>query len=116
MKNVKSKDGARPPWSVGWQITDEEREAFRQMSKRSSSAKARAMNGDGPEPVHDINVPRFDPDDLVPQQPANDLRSLSVFSGCGGLDLGFDRAGFTHVASFDHYAPAAESLLASRPK
>jgi hypothetical protein len=27
------------------------------------------------------------------------MRALSLFSGAGGLDLGFERAGFEHVAS-----------------
>ncbi len=33
-------------------------------------------------------------------------RVLSLFSGCGGLDLGFVRKGFELVAAYDHWAPA----------
>ncbi len=33
--------------------------------------------------------------------PENDIPSVSFFSGCGGLDIGFEYAGFTHLASFD---------------
>ena len=29
------------------------------------------------------------------------FQALSLFSGGGGLDLGFERAGFSHVASYD---------------
>jgi DNA (cytosine-5)-methyltransferase 1 len=34
---------------------------------------------------------------------------LSLFSGCGGLDLGFVRKGFQLIAAYDHWAPAIEN-------
>jgi DNA (cytosine-5)-methyltransferase 1 len=37
------------------------------------------------------------------------LTVLSLFSGCGGLDLGFVRAGFRLVASIDHWRPACDT-------
>jgi DNA (cytosine-5)-methyltransferase 1 len=46
----------------------------------------------------------------MPQMPSNGLRALSLFSGGGGLDIGFDRAGFTHVASYEILSNAADIL------
>jgi len=43
------------------------------------------------------------------------LRALSLFSGGGGLDLGFERAGFTHVASYDIISVCGETLSLNRP-
>jgi|LauGreDrversion4_2_1035121.scaffolds.fasta_scaffold181097_2 DNA (cytosine-5)-methyltransferase 1 len=34
---------------------------------------------------------------------------LSLFSGCGGLDLGFVLAGYDLLAAYDHWAPAVET-------
>nr|WP_263012403.1 MULTISPECIES: DNA (cytosine-5-)-methyltransferase [unclassified Laspinema] len=48
------------------------------------------------------------------QLPSHGLRSLSLFSGGGGLDLGFDRAGFTHVASYDILPDAGKTLTQNR--
>lgn len=46
----------------------------------------------------------------------HDLRSISLFSGAGGLDVGFERAGFGTLFAneFDH--DAAEAWRANRPK
>lgn len=33
---------------------------------------------------------------------------IDLFSGCGGMSLGFKNAGFNVVAAFDHWKPAAE--------
>lgn len=107
---------AEKPWRQGWELTDEERNVFRQRSRRSSAAKVAATLGRGPEPLHEINVPTLDPNDLMVQLPANGIRSLSLFSGCGGLDHGYERAGFAHVASYDHYIPAGETIRALRPQ
>ncbi len=85
----------------GWEITEEQREAYRQCSKESSKAKAQALRGEGSKPIHPINNPQLKPEQLMPQLPENGWRSLSLFSGGGGLDLGFDRAGFHHIASYD---------------
>jgi DNA (cytosine-5)-methyltransferase 1 len=104
------------PWRQGWDLTDSEREVFRQRSRASSAAKSAAARGLGPEPLHEINSPALDPNDLMPQRRSNGIRSLSLFSGCGGLDNGFERAGFEHVASYDHYSPAGDTIRAIRPK
>jgi DNA (cytosine-5)-methyltransferase 1 len=52
----------------------------------------------------------------MPQMQQNGLRALSVCSGGGGLDIGFDRAGFTHVASFEILEEAAAIIRKGRPK
>ncbi len=36
------------------------------------------------------------------------MRTLDLFSGCGGLSLGFGKAGFEVVAAFDHWAEACK--------
>lgn len=38
------------------------------------------------------------------------IKYVSLYSGCGGLDLGFEEAGFKQVASFDHDASALATL------
>ncbi len=51
----------------------------------------------------------------MPQLPKNGLSSLSLFSGGGGLDLGFDLAGFHHVASYEIIPVCGDTLLGNRP-
>jgi len=98
-----------------WQLTPEERAEYRRTSQASREAKLRALRGDGPPPVHPINVPRYDPAKSMPQRERHGLRSLSLFSGGGGLDLGFDQAGFDHQASYELLEPAAHTLRLNRP-
>lgn len=98
-----------------WLLTDEERAAYRRMSQTSRLAKLAALRGEGRTPLHPVNHPRLDPNDLMPVVPPHGLRSLSLFSGGGGLDLGFERAGFSHVASWDVLEHAGLTLEANRP-
>jgi DNA (cytosine-5)-methyltransferase 1 len=63
-----------------------------------------------------VNIPGFDPLRLMPQRSPHGLRSLSLFSGGGGLDLAFDRAGFDHQASYEILADAASTLMCNRPR
>ncbi len=72
----------------GWNLTEAEREVYRQRSQASSQAKAKALRGEGQPPIHPINLPKLKPDALMPQLDGNGLRVLSLFSGGGGLDLG----------------------------
>ena len=85
------------------------------MAKKSSEAKRRALSGICISPVHAINFPRLKPELLMPQLKRNGLRCLSLFSGGGGLDMGFDRAGFDHVASYEILTAAGQTLSANRP-
>ena len=43
------------------------------------------------------------------------IDSISLFSGCGGLDIGFERAGFKHVLSLDILDICGETLKFNRP-
>ena len=51
----------------------------------------------------------------MPQLDQNELPVLSLFSGGGGLDLAFDRAGFRHSGSWEYLPEAAETLRVARP-
>jgi len=107
--------GTDAPWYQPQQLTDAKRRSFSEMSKRSAESKRKATQGHG-EPKHKINIPRLNPEDLMPQLPRNGLRALSLFSGGGGLDLGFDRAGFEHAASYEVVTDAAATLSSNRPQ
>lgn len=41
------------------------------------------------------------------------MRAVDIFSGCGGMSLGFQQAGVTVVAAFDNWAPAVEIYKAN---
>lgn len=96
-------------------LTAAERERFRESARRAREAKSAAMRGEGASPLHPINVPSLNPYDLMPQLEGKGLRSLSLFSGGGGLDIGFERAGFEHVASYEIMEDAAATLVKARP-
>ncbi len=106
--------GTAAPWYRGWTISDEKREFFRARSTRSREAKLRALEGTE-EPLHPVNTPTLNPADLMPAVPAHGLGALSLFSGGGGLDLGFERAGYGHVASYDTLEAAGLTLRGNRP-
>lgn len=108
---IKSTDPLHEPL----QLTAAEREVFRQRSRESRQARIDALAGHGPTPIHEVNTPRFDPLSLMPQLDANGLSTLSLFSGGGGLDLGFDRAGFSHQGSWELLPFAGDTLRAARP-
>jgi len=97
-------------------ITEARRKEYRKISNKSRKAKLAALAGKGPTPVHPINKPKFNPDTLMPQLSNNGLKALSLFSGCGGLDVGFDRAGFTHVGSYDIFPICGQTISHNRPK
>ena len=41
------------------------------------------------------------------------MRAVDIFSGCGGMSLGFEQAGFKVVAAFDNWKPAVEIYRAN---
>jgi DNA (cytosine-5)-methyltransferase 1 len=108
---IKSTDPLHEPWL----LTAEEREVFRIRARDARKRKAEAMAGNV-TPLHSVNKPTFDPNTLMPQRAANGLPTLSLFSGGGGLDLGFDRAGFDHRGSWEIMADAAVTLRTNRPE
>ncbi len=113
---VPSKIPSTSPYHEPWELTADERQVFRDMSQKSRAAKMAAVRGDGPPPIHPINVPKLDAADLMPIRAGTGIRALSLFSGGGGLDLGFWRAGYEHVASYEILEPAAATLVKARPE
>jgi len=99
-----------------YDLTDEQRDRYRATSIRSQQRK-RALLEEGKK----VSAPalqlsnRLDPNDLMPQLEDNGLTCLSLFSGGGGLDLGFERAGFAHTAAFELLDVCGETLNANRP-
>lgn len=100
-------------WQTGWDLTDEKREWFRQRSIQSAARK-RILSST--QPVSKvIREPRLIPATLMPLQDKCGIDSVSLFSGCGGLDIGFERAGFNHLLSVDILSICGETLKANRP-
>lgn len=96
-------------------LSQADRNKFRDLSRKSAAAKARSLSGEGEASIHPINKPIFKPLKLMPKLPSNGFKALSLFSGGGGLDLSYERAGFTHVASYEWLEEAAGTLSKSRP-
>ena len=100
---------------VPYDISEEKRNWYREVSARSRSRKAAARRGElGPGEAQP-NRPVFHPEVLMPERKSRGLCTLSLFAGGGGLDLGFERAGMEHVASFDVLDVCGETLKANRP-
>ncbi len=97
-----------------YDITDEKREQYRKISQESRLAKLAAQKGLHSR-IHGINIPQLDPALLMPQLIDNGLETLSLFSGGGGLDLGFDRAGYKHAASYELIPICKKTLSLNRP-
>lgn len=100
---------------MAYTLTLERRAEYRRTTQRSNARKRLALVEGALEPVHPVNVPRFDPGELMPVLPPNGMRALSMFSGGGGLDLGFERAGFAHAASYEILDICGVTLLHNRP-
>lgn len=96
-------------------LTDEQRDEYRRISMDSRQAKSSAELGLLTS-SHNVNTPKLDPCSLMEQLDNNGVRCLSLFSGGGGLDLGFDRAGYEHVASYELIPICKETLTTNRPK
>jgi DNA (cytosine-5)-methyltransferase 1 len=102
---------------MSYQLTAEQRERYRVTSMRSSARKQQLLFGHREDaPMQGVQLAeRFDPNDLMPPLDANGLTTLSLFTGGGGLDLGFERAGFGHSASFEILDICGETLRINRP-
>lgn len=97
-----------------YDITDERREEYRRSSQEALNLKIASQKG-LLEAIHSVNDPKIKPESLMPKLKDNKLRSLSLFSGGGGLDLGFDLAGYSHVASYELIPICGETLKLNRP-
>ena len=98
-----------------YNISEERRDWYRRVSARARSRKLAATNGDLARGEVRANSPSLDPAALMPPTAPHGLRALSLFSGGGGMDIGFERAGFEHVASFDILEVCGDTLRQSRP-
>jgi DNA (cytosine-5)-methyltransferase 1 len=100
---------------MAYDISTERRQQYREMSIRSQQRKRALLDCDHSKRALALHVPRLDPSDLMPAIRPHGLTSLSLFSGGGGLDLGFERAGFRNVASYDVLDVCGATLRANRP-
>ena len=101
---------------MAYVLTDAQRDKYRQTSQRSQRRKLALTAGlQAGEPGLEPAGSRLDTNDLMPQIEPHSLAALSLFSGGGGLDIGFERAGFSHAASFEILGICGETLLTNRP-
>ena len=99
-----------------YDISEAKRDWYRKISVRSRQRKKAAINGELQHDLNRINAPILKPEKLMPQQKPHGLRALSLFAGGGGLDVGFERAGFEHIASFDVMEICGATLRRNRPQ
>lgn len=101
-----------------YDLTEEQRDRYRETSVRSKLRKEALLRGyreDLAQAARGIGN-RLDPNDLMPRLEPNGFTCLSLFSGGGGLDLGFERAGFDHAAAFELLDVCGETLRTNRPQ
>lgn len=100
-----------------YDLTAEQRDRYRATSIRSQQRKQAFLRGhDECEPARGIKLgERLNPEDLMPQLDSNGFSCLSLFAGGGGLDLGFERAGFYHRASIEILDICGDTLKTNRP-
>jgi len=101
--------------NMDYEITEERRSEYRRSSIESAKLKREAMDVSNYDPDPDLHIPRLDPQSLMPKMKSNTMKTLSLFSGGGGLDLGFENAGFDHLASYDIIPICGETLKHNRP-
>lgn len=98
-----------------YDITEERRERYRETSIRSQRRKQELLARPASTGVGTAFAQRLDPCDLMPQLPGNGLNCLSLFSGGGGLDIGFERAGYSHLASVEILDVCGKTFGLNRP-
>jgi DNA (cytosine-5)-methyltransferase 1 len=102
---------------MAYKLTEKQREKYRKTSIRSAKRKKMLLS------THNLSSPpssikaanRLDTTTLMPQINVNGLSCISLFSGGGGLDLGFERSGFFHEASFEILDICGQTLRNNRP-
>lgn len=101
---------------MAYELTQEQREKYRATSIRSQLRKQAFLRENTSTSIKSpITSERLDPRDLMPEVGRNGLTCLSLFSGGGGLDVGFERAGFDHAACFEILDVCGETLRSNRP-
>lgn len=99
-----------------YDLTEAQRQKYRDTSIRSQQRKQALLQAHRPDrPSTPLFGERLDPNDLMPQIDSSGMTCLSLFSGGGGLDLGFERAGFSHQALFEVLDVCGATLRANRP-
>ena len=79
-------------FTMPYDISEEKRDWYRRVSARSRRRKKAARGGELVRGSVTVNVPCLRPEELMPRRRRHGLRALSLFSGGGGLDLGFSNA------------------------
>lgn len=97
-----------------YNLTQDQRDKYKKISQESRLSKLAAVEGLH-ERIHKVNSPKINPSLFMPQLEKNSLNTLSLFSGGGGLDLGFDKAGYNHVASYELIPICGKTLKSNRP-
>lgn len=98
-----------------YDLTEEQRQIYRQTSIRSQQRKIELLQRAAATGNNALHDPRLDPDTLMPLIQPHGMVALSLFSGGGGLDLGFERSGFNHAGSYEVLEICAKTLEANRP-
>ncbi len=99
-----------------YDLTEEQRDRYRATTVRSQARKRLMLRDlDGGAAVGVPMGERLDVDDLMPPLDPGGMTALSLFSGGGGLDLGFERAGYGHAAAFEVLDICGQTLRANRP-
>lgn len=101
---------------MAYELTQERRDEYRATSIRSQARKQALLRENRLTPIRSpLHRDRLDPTDLMPKLDSNGLTCLSLFSGGGGLDVGFEQAGFDHEACFELLDVCGQTLRANRP-
>ena len=98
-----------------YDITEVERDEYRRISNESRIKRNESIANNAF--IREINHPHYDPNkDMPVLKWKQKLRSLSLFSGGGGMDLGSERAGYDHLGSYELIPICGDTLLRNRPK
>lgn len=101
---------------MAYELTQEQREKYRATSIRSQQRKQAYLKESRLNLIKSpLHGERLDPLELMPQLQKNGLTCLSLFSGGGGLDVGFEQAGFAHEACFELLDVCGQTLRTNRP-
>lgn len=98
-----------------YDLTEAQRDRYREISQRAQRRKQLLTAGIGDDHAEPSASGRLDPNDLMPVVTSHNLTALSLFSGGGGLDIGFERAGFSHAGSFEILDICGQTLTGNRP-